>query len=288
MIEAVQTLEGKVVTTNQIDGELNKAIEYVEPTTQIKTITPTKQEQIVEPDENVFALSKVIVEPIGEEYIIPTGTEEISSNGLHNVKNKEYANVSITPNLQNKSLTITSNTTTTIQADENYDGLGNVSVTTSVGQDLTKYGYPNGLPLIEWQIPIMDSIQQNWNPTTTNASHKFNYKYNIVIFPYIDTSNVTNIQYMFEYCTGLKDFPLLDFSKVTGNGHYGCFNNCGTLSPGSINNILLMCSRMTLVTSSKKLSSMGLSFTSSTPVTREQVEALPNYQTFIDAGWTLS
>lgn len=48
-------------------------IEYIAPTTQEKTITPTKEQQIVVPDEGVFALSKVTVK--SAEYIYNDGVK---------------------------------------------------------------------------------------------------------------------------------------------------------------------------------------------------------------------
>ena len=68
-----QFITGKVSGTASVKGVVNKAIEYQVPYTQDKTITPTKNEQIVVPDEEYNALSKVVVEPIPNEYIITSG-----------------------------------------------------------------------------------------------------------------------------------------------------------------------------------------------------------------------
>ena len=74
---------------------IEEDIEYVEPTTQEKTIIPTEEEQIVVPDDGVFALSKVNVKSIPGEYIKPTGTLDITSNGEYDVKEYEKANVKV-------------------------------------------------------------------------------------------------------------------------------------------------------------------------------------------------
>ena len=235
MIEAVQTLEGKVIVNNSINGTLNNAVKYIEPSTQVKTITPTKQEQEVKPDEGVFALSKVVVEPIGEEYIIPTGTEEISSNGLYNVKNKEYANVSITPNLQNKSLSITSNTTTTIQADENYDGLNSVDLTINVPNtpNWSSLGFTPYPDTIGEIYNNAVSIQNNWDSSNTTCN--FNNNTSIMIFPLIDTSNCTSFN--FQSCSSMTEIANLDFSKCTS--FYRTFYYCMKLKklPDSLSNV---------------------------------------------------
>lgn len=61
MIEAIGNLTGEISTRVNLQGNLNKVIEIVAPTTQEKIITPTYDEIIVLPDEGVFALSKVTV-----------------------------------------------------------------------------------------------------------------------------------------------------------------------------------------------------------------------------------
>lgn len=67
MIEAKESLIGNINASDSLQGSLNKAIEYVSPTTQEKSITPTKEVQEVKPDEGIFALSKVIVEAVTNE-----------------------------------------------------------------------------------------------------------------------------------------------------------------------------------------------------------------------------
>lgn len=65
--------------------------------------------------------------------IVPVGTINIVDNGEHDVTKYETANVSIpNPQLQSKSLTINNNGTTIIRPDDGYYGLGQVDVTTNV------------------------------------------------------------------------------------------------------------------------------------------------------------
>jgi hypothetical protein len=60
---------------------------------QEKTVTPDTTEQTITPDDEYDGLSKVTVEAIPAEYIIPSGTKEITENGEHDVTN--YAKVDV-------------------------------------------------------------------------------------------------------------------------------------------------------------------------------------------------
>lgn len=67
----------------------------VEPKLQEKTATPTKQPQVVLPDVNFEGMSKVTLEAIPEEYIIPTGSIDITENNTYNVKDVETVVVNV-------------------------------------------------------------------------------------------------------------------------------------------------------------------------------------------------
>lgn len=82
MIEA-QTLTGNI-EANELTGTLDKVIEIIEPNLQEKEITPTKQTQVVQPDEEYNGLSQVTVNPIPNEYIIPAlDSKSITANGQY-------------------------------------------------------------------------------------------------------------------------------------------------------------------------------------------------------------
>lgn len=177
-------------------------------------------------------------------------------------------------------------------------------------------------------------IMNNWDSTRTSFSTDFQSDRNLVIFPLLDTSNlttmasafdgnytltaiallntenvttmkecfsgctgltsvpkfntkkVTTMQKMFQNCYSLASVPLFDTSGLTGNSLFYTFSNCYNLTDASLDNILQMCINATGYTGTKSLSALGITNTSIYSATR--IQALPHYQDFINAGWTIS
>jgi hypothetical protein len=95
----------------------------------------------------------------------------------------------------------------------------------------------------------------------------------------------TNLRYAFNNCTNLKNIPVIDGSNISGsnalqNPFYGCTN----LTDTSLDNILQMCISATKYTGTKTLARLGF-VVDNYPVSR--IQALPHYQDFINAGWTI-
>ena len=94
---------------------------------QEKIATPTKDTQVVRPDGDFRGLSRVIVEAIPEEFIIPTGTLFVDANGEYTVRDfdKVLVNVPDIPAvLQEKEIT----TNGTHTPDTGYEGFSQVTV----------------------------------------------------------------------------------------------------------------------------------------------------------------
>ena len=205
---------------------------------QEKEVTPSKEIKEVVADKPYDGLSKVIVDKIPEEYIIPVGTKEIETNGNYDVR--EYANASV--NVPEKYLgtkTITANGTY-LASDDNLDGYSSVSVETS-GVDINDYfnkqvsnGYSSfsGINRAIKRVPSDITIGKNASymfyycssllevpqlntSNVTNMSYMFSNCSSLLEVPQLDTSNVKNMSYMFQYCSELTTVPFLDTSKVT-------------------------------------------------------------------------
>lgn len=281
MIVEKGTLTGKISGIQDLTGTINKNTEIVFPETQEKQVTPTKQVQEIVPDSGIYALSKVTVNPIPNDYIIP--------------------------NLQSKSITITENGTQTITADSGYNGLSSVGVTTNVSSgssndlyiELNQEGYGNysgflphitkikDIDLTEYRLSelfknfySLQEITIKAMPTSNNATSMFDCCYSLVTAPSMDTSNIQTWIKMFSGCTNLVNVPAYNISSCDTFGLSYAFKDCRSLSSESLNNILEMCINIPS-TPFKTLARLGLTEEQATTCT-----GLSNYQAFLAAGWT--
>ena len=234
MIIAKGSLTGNLVIKQSIRGIINKATEYIRPTTQVKIITPTKQIQEVLPDENIDLLSKVTVNAIPNDYIIPEGQKEITENGMSDVTQYESVNVNVpipTPNLQNKLITITENQTQIIVADAEYDGLNEVEIITNVGGENeyntkidtnSSYDASIGLRSLITKCENLDVSKRN------TLNNFFDSCINLKNIPQLNTTNVLSMSGLFKNCKSLTTIPQMDTSNVQNMNYM--FNGCNLLT----------------------------------------------------------
>lgn len=144
------------------------------------TITPTTSQQTAVA-AGKFTTGAVKVDPIPPQYIVPTGTKNITANGTHDVTQYASASVSVTPSLQNK--TVTPNTSTqSVQADNGYDGLDTVTVNPIPSQYIIPSGTKSinangaGIDVTEYAAvdvavpiptPTLETVTKTYTPTTS-------------------------------------------------------------------------------------------------------------------------
>ena len=134
----------------------------------------------------------------------------------------------------------------------------------------------------------LQSIPELNTSSVTNMRETFRECRSLQSIPELNTSSVTNMYGMFMGCYSLTTVPLLDTSALNKTASVNnMFSNCQKLSDQSLDNILQMCINATSLPSgtTKTLYAMGITSKSVYPTSR--IQALPHYQDFIDAGWTI-
>ena len=220
---------------------------------QEKEATPTKEMQQIIADQQYDGLSKVVVNAIPDEYIIPsgeleiiqngiydvsskasakvnvpmpTGTIDITENGLHNVKDKEFANVNV-PEKQLGTKTITKNGTYKA-SDDNLDGYSQVEVATS-GVDINDY-IGDTVSTSSYSIPgwitLIKKLPSPLILETTAPEYMFK-GIKITELPQIDISEATSIVGMFYGCDELLEIPNLNIQNIPR--FYSLFYACNKL-----------------------------------------------------------
>ena len=238
MIETKNNIVGSIKPKLNIAGKINKTIEYISPNNQEKNVVPTKEIQEITPDEKYNGLSKVIVDKIPDEYIIPKGEINITENGEVNVADKETAIVNVPEKKLGNKIIIKNGTYKAI--DDNLDGYSEVEVATS-GVDLNDYikstieegtsSYSAG----QWIKSVKQLPAFTFNGKNTSY-HFSGFKGSSIDLSSFNTSNVTNMNSMFRDCSSLTSLDLSSFntSKVTNMA--SLFNSCRSLTSLDLSN----------------------------------------------------
>lgn len=179
---------------------------------QEKEATPTREMQQIIADQQYDGLSKVVVNAIPNEYIIPSGEININSNGTYDVTDKASANVNI-PEKVLGTKTITSNGTYKA-VDDNLDGYSEVEVNLGTTIDTrlkTLIERPYNVP---FEIP--DGITEIGNGAF------YLCRFNKVVIP----NSVTKIGHTaFKDSQQLTECVLPDsITEIGANTFIGCFN----------------------------------------------------------------
>lgn len=88
-------LNDNTISLNDILETINTLPEKEEITLQDKEVIPTKETQILTPEEGYNGFNEVVVKPIPDEYIVPSGTLDITENGIQDVTNYAEVNINV-------------------------------------------------------------------------------------------------------------------------------------------------------------------------------------------------
>lgn len=213
---------------------------------QEKAVTPTKEQQVVLPDTSK-TLSKVIVKPIPDDYIIPSGELEINEQGVFDVTQYKTANVKAP--FEPKFAQLINGTITEINAQ---DLEGSIKV--------NDYAFYNQSYLGEVNLPI--SVERIGNNAFNGCSslrfintEKIYYLgvyafANCSILEELNVQNITNIgngeiltsndrltklkfdklvsgigNYAFVSCNGLRFVRFLNLTKIKATNAFSVYRN---------------------------------------------------------------
>lgn len=132
--------------------------------TETKEVKSTTQQQTIYPTTGKF-IDEVVVNPIKliriEDSINWNGRVQYTKPQGYDGLGGVYLNVEVVPNLQDKEVEITENGTTTISADEPYEGLNEVEITTNVSgtEDLNTELTAQDTALASQELKIQQMIQ---------------------------------------------------------------------------------------------------------------------------------
>lgn len=191
----------------------------------------------------------------------------------------------------------------TIQASSFDTAISNIS---GGGLDWSAIGYSGEPQDIIDGYNYAKTIYDNWDSTLTSMNAKYDKNNNLVFMPLVNTSNITDMYAAFRQCYRLITIPLLNTSNVSEFRYIfkGCyalanipqfnissasrlenmFTDCYSLTDTSLDNILKMCISNSSYSRTKTLASLGFA---SANYPSSRIQALPSYQDFINAGWTI-
>lgn len=178
---------------------------------QEKEVIPTKEVQEIVADKTYDGLSKVTVQSIPNEYIVPSGEVEFTQNGTYDVTDKASAKVNIKEKVLGTKTITTNGTYKAI--DDNLDGYSEVEVSTS-GVNIWDYFIQQGSGVFELRRYIQKIPNFNLSGVI-NMYNGFKDCANLKEIPEMDTSNIQDFGYSFNGCVSLVSISKLNFQRAS-------------------------------------------------------------------------
>lgn len=205
-IKSIPSEYKKPTGTKKINsnGEYNVAsyekalvnVEQKPPVLQEKSVTPNEYTQIISHDVGYTGLGNVTINPIPNEYVKPSGTLPINSNGTFDVSKYKTVITDV------------------------HESAGEQQYFTT----LNKSGRSTDIPGI---LQSLQNIPDNL--TITIGQNQFTECRGLLKIPALDYSNLTNCSYMFNTCVSLNNTTnARNFKKITNMSYM--FAYCQTMT----------------------------------------------------------
>ena len=304
MIQEKQKLSGILKNKESLNGSLSNKVIYVEPITQEKIVIPTAEQQIVTPDKEYTGLSKVIVEAIQDDNLIPENIKNgvdilgVTGNFVGNkyapkyISFYNYKGTELNEELANLD---TNNITSMYNMFAYCSNLTSLNLSNFNTSNVTNMGNMFG------SCAKLTSLNLS-NFNTSNVTDMGNMFQLLIKLTTLDlsnfnTSNVTNMYNMFAYCKKLTSLDLSNFntSKVTDMG--SMFTNCNNLTSldfsvidtskvTNMSNMFSYCYYLTDIKGLKtdSVSNISLTFTNSSKLTN--FDGLKNLGKGFSTSWS--
>ena len=246
--------------------------------------------------------------------VTPTGTIDITSNGVTDVTNYAYADVNVSGGGAEDYFATTTNqsqvgylikklpeaeiTATMLMGFSGNTNLVEIEAlsTPNVANLASAFNYCSNLEKIKlitsstltslygtfYGCLKLNEISLSNTENVTSMEDCFRNCSGLVTIPQLNTNKVTSFKRFVYGCSNLENLPQLDFSSATDLSEM--FVDCGKFTDASLNNILASCIGATSYTGTKTLTQLGIY---SYRYSASRIQALSNYQAFLDAGWTI-
>ena len=233
MIQEKQKLSGILNSKQFLNGTLSNSVIYIDPITQEKEVTPTRNIQEITPDTGYTGLSKVTV----KGYVPKVANKTITSNGVYSAE------------------------------EEGLDGYDIVKVETGkYAPRYVSFQQYTGTEL-DYEIANLDTS----NVTNMNKMFYYCQELTTLDLSSFNISKVTDMSYMFYYCQKLTTLDLSNFdtSKVTNMESmfrycYGLTTIVGVISADNVEKLYVMFDRCNRLTNFGGLENLGQAYSTTT------------------------
>lgn len=217
MIQEKQKLSGTLNSKQSLNGTLSNSVIYIDPITQEKEVTPTRNIQEITPDTGYTGLSKVTV----KGYVPKVANKTITSNGVYSAEEEGLDGYDIvkveTGKYAPRYVSFQQYTGTELDYEVSNLDTKNMTSTSSMFSDCKALKQLNLRNFIKSNIKNISAMFSNCDALKTIDISGW------------DTSNVTNIAYLFNNCSNLTiDISKLKFGKLTNVA--GLFSGCRTIA----------------------------------------------------------